>query len=211
MNTLTQFNERDITVLRALSRNVRLFGQRQLAESLWHGDVANARRRIRRFTALGLVHRQVTMARPLPELLAPIAHWHPGQPGPDFGQIAFQLQSRWRYQALRSTVVLTPTPTVVDHFGGRQKATLSSQVSHDLGVSAVWLWFYRNHPNLAEAWRGEDLIDDSEPGESLPDAALVDQNENHTVLIEFGGDYNAQRVAEFHDDAEHRNLPYQIW
>mgnify|MGYP003663079709 CR=1 FL=1 len=211
MNGLIHFTERDLTVLRALSFQVRLFGQRQLAESLWHGDVANTRRRMRRFVDLGLIERQVTLARPLPELLGPVAQWRPGQSEPDVSRIAFQLQSRWRYRAMRSTVVFTPTKTVVNHFGGRQKATLSPQVSHDLGVSAVWLWFCCFQPDLAQAWRSEDMLTDIERNQSVPDAVLVDQDEHPLVLIEYGGDYSADRVAAFHDDAASRGLPYQIW
>lgn len=211
MNGLIQFTERDLTVLRALSLQVRLFGQRQLADTLWHGDIANARRRLRRFVELGLVERKSALSRPLPDLLAPVWQWRPGQPEPDAGQIAFELQSRWRYRALRSTIIFTPTRVIVDHFGGRQKGTLSSQVSHDLGVSAVWLWFCRYQPQSAAAWRSEDMLTDIESGESVPDAVLVDNNEQPVVLIEFGGDYAADRVASFHDDAVLRGLPYQIW
>jgi hypothetical protein len=211
MNSLIRFSERDLTVLQALSLQVRMFGQRQLADTLWHGDVANARRRLRRFVAHGLLERQLAFARPLPELLGPVAQWQPGLPEPDPGPVAFELQSRWRYRALRSTVVFTPTRTVVDHFGGRRKGTLSSQVSHDLGVSAVWLWYHCYRPQSADAWRSEDMLTGIEVGESVPDAVLVDQHEQPAVLIEFGGDYDTDRVAAFHDDAAGRGLPYQIW
>jgi len=211
MTRLTQLTDRDLTVLRALSLQVRLFGQRQLAESLWHGDIANARRRLRRFVEQGLIERRVALARPLPDLLGPICQWQPGQPDPDAGRIAFHLQSRWRYQALRSTVVFVPTRTVIDHFGGRGKATLSSQVSHDLGVAAVWLWFYGHRPNSARAWRGEDLLTENERGQSLPDAVLIGHDDQPAMLIEFGGDYGTDRISAFHDDAVLRGLPYQIW
>jgi hypothetical protein len=50
-----------------------------------------------------------------------------------------------------------------------------------------------------------------ESGESVPDAVLVDSNEQPVVLIEFGGDYSADRVASFHDSAVLSGLPYQIW
>lgn len=211
MKGLIQFTERDLAVLRALSMQVRLFGQRQLADTLWHGDVANARRRLRRFVELGLIERKLAFARPLPELLAPVVQWRPGQPEPDAGQVAFELQTRWRYQAMRSTVVVTPTTKVVEHFGGRQKATLSSQVSHDLGVSAVWLWYCCNRPKSIAAWRSEDMLTGIESGESVPDAVLVDKDEQPIVWIEFGGDYSSERVAAFHDSAAHRSIPYQIW
>lgn len=211
MSKQTKLTDRDVMVLRALSLQVRLFGQRQLADALWAGDIANTRRRLHRFVDLGLIRRKVVMARPLPELLSPVFVWQPGDEEPDVSQIAFQLQSRWRYRALRSTVVFLPTEITVNHFGGRNKAVMSAQVSHDLGVSEVWLWFCCNHPKYAKAWRGENLITDSEPGQSMPDAVLLDANDEPAVLIEFGGDYEAERIAAFHDDAVLRGLPYQIW
>jgi hypothetical protein len=85
MNSLIRFSARDLTVLQALSLQVRMFGQRQLADTLWHGDVANARRRLRRFVAHGLLERQLAFARPLPELLGPVSQWQPGLPEPDPG------------------------------------------------------------------------------------------------------------------------------
>lgn len=211
MKNRIQFTERDFTVLRALSLQVRLFGQRQLADALWAGDIANARRRLHRFVEMGLIRRSVVMARPLPELLSPVFIWQPGHNDPDVSEIAFKLQSRWRYRALRSTVVYLPTEHTVNHFGGRHKAVMSAQVSHDLGVSEVWLWFCTNHPRHANAWRGENQITENEPGQSMPDAILVDANDQPAMLIEFGGDYEAERIAAFHDDAVLRGLPYQIW
>lgn len=211
MSRLTQFTPRDLVVLQALSLRVRLFGQRQLAESLWGGDVANARRRLRRYVQLGLVRRHVVMARPVPELLSPVHAWRPGQKDPDASQIAFELQRRWRYRALRSTVIFLATETTLNHFGGRSRQLIPAQVSHDLGVAEVWLWFWCHHPHYAQAWRGEDLISGNESGQSRPDAVIVDGNDEPILLIEFGGDYAADRIAAFHDDAVLRGLPYQIW
>lgn len=202
---------RDLVVLRALSYAVRLFGQRQLATALWNSEIANARRRLRRLDELGLIERKTALVRPTPELLCPVFQWKPGQTGPGVGQVAFRLQSRWRYQSLRSTVVILPTQKTIDHFGGRQKSMLSSQVSHDLGVSEVWLWYLHNHGDVVRCWRGEDMLDEYQSGDSLPDAVLVDANEQPHTWIEFGGDYNADRIARFHEDAAQLQMPYQIW
>jgi len=211
MNGLTRFTDRDLTVLRALSLHVRLFSQRQLADSLFGGDIANARRRLRQLTELRLLKRKITLARPLPELCGPVVHWHPDYAVPDAAHVAFLLQNRWRFQAMCSTVVYLPTCSMINHFGGRHKTSLSSQVSHDLGVAAVWLWYWANQRADVDAWRGEDWLTDNEPGQSVPDAVLVDRHEQPTMLIEFGGDYSADRIASFHDDAAFRGLPYQIW
>lgn len=207
----TLFSSRDLLVLRGLSLQVRVLGQRQLADTLWHGDIANARRRMRRLVELGLVERHAVLARPLPDLLSPLVQWHPGQTEPDAGHVAFELQSRWKYRSLRSTVLYTPTKTTVEHFGGRVKRPLSTQVSHDLGVAAIWLWYCEHHFDRIATWRGEDTLSDVEHGQSVPDAVLLGRDERPAVWIEFGGDYTADRVAAFHDSAASQFVSYQIW
>lgn len=202
---------RDQLILAGLGQHVRLLGQRQLADAFWGGDVANARRRLRRYVGMGWIERQTLLARPLPEMLAPVAQWQPGQPEPDAGEVSFRLQSRWRYAALRSTVVYTPTHTLIEHFGGSPKRPLAAQASHDLGVASIWLWYCQHRSEYLHAWLGEDSLDEYVPGESVPDAMLRDDQRESVVWIEFGGDYSAQRIRAFHDSAAGQSAPYQIW
>ena len=140
---------RDVVVLQALSLKVRLFGLRQIADAIWSGHVANARRRMRRLVTAGLVRREVAPAQPLPDLTGPVFEWRPGDGDPNAGRISFRLKGRWKYQALRPTVVYLPTEATIEHFGGRPHHNeISTQVTHDLGVSAVWLWFTFTLRNL---------------------------------------------------------------
>jgi hypothetical protein len=100
----------------------------------------------------------------------------------------------------------------VEHFGGRRHHhEISAQVTHDLGVAAVWLWFQVNAPTLAAVWVGEDMLAPDRRAETLPDAALFGVDGNPDTLIEFGGSYRAARIAEFHDDCAMRGIGYQIW
>ena len=207
-----RLTERDVVVLQALSLKVRLFGLRQIADAIWFGHVANARRRMRRLVTAGLVYRQITPAQPLPELTGPVFEWQPGDREPNAGQISFRLKNRWKYQALRQTVVYLATENTVEHFGGRpHHHQISTQVTHDLGVAAVWLWFHLYAPHLAAAWRGEDLIAPERRGETLPDAVLIGRDLQPAMMIEFGGSYGPKRIEEFHDAAAMRAFPYQIW
>ena len=64
---------------------------------------------------------------------------------------------------------------------------------------------------MASAWRNEDLILESEQGDAIPDAVIIDSHDQPVMLIEFGGDYAADRISAFHDDAAMRGTPYQIW
>lgn len=202
---------RDILIMRGLSLQVRLLGQRQLAETLWSGDVANARRRLKRLVQAGLLSRIETLAQPLPDLLRPVCSWCPGDARPDTSAVAHRLKSRWRYRALRPTVVYWATEFTKSHFGGRNVKPLPPQVTHDLGVAAVWLWYHQHHPCFARAWIGEDQLEEDEPGFSIPDAVIVNETQQTQMLIEFGGNYNAQRLVDFHEAAAARNVPYQVW
>ena len=49
--------ERDQELLHALVCKVRLFALRQAAEHWWLGDIANARRGLKRLNSVGLVER----------------------------------------------------------------------------------------------------------------------------------------------------------
>ncbi len=211
MSQLLRVGRRDLELLEALALRVRVVGQRQIAEALWGSHLANARRRLSRLTQEGLLSKQAVLARPLPELFEPVVRWQPGQQAPHSESIAFQLQSRWKYRCLRSTVVYFPTAQTITWFGGHQKAQPVSQITHDLGVTAVWLRFHLCSPALADRWTGEGVLAASRIGQKLPDAALLDNNGEPEILIEFGGAYAASRVAEFHNDAAARGLPYQIW
>lgn len=211
MKTLS-LTPRDLIVLEALSLRVRLIGLRQLADALWFGHAPNTRRRLRQLVSAELLRRDIVPARPLPEIVAPICAWQPGAPEPDAGQVSFCLRCRWTYTALRPTVVYLPTDKTVTHFGGRaHHRQISTQVTHDLGVAAVWLWFQVNAPRLAAAWCGEDMIAPDRRGETLPDAVLLGPDGEPATMIEFGGSYGPRRITEFHDDAAMRGLPYQIW
>lgn len=212
MSDSWKLTERDVVVLQALSLKVRLFSLRQIADVFWCWHVANARRRLRRLIAAGLVRRDVAPAQPLPEMTGPVFAWQPGDGPPNAEQISFRLKTRWKYRALRPTVVYLPTESTVEHFGGRpHHHQISTQVTHDLGVAAIWLRLHLDAPPLAKAWRGEDLIARERRGETLPDALLVGSDQEPAALIEFGGSYGPTRTAELCDDAAMRNLPCQIW
>ena len=203
---------RDLMLLEALALRVRLINQRQAAEAFWHGHLANTRRRLKRLADSEMVTRSLVNAQPLPELEQPVVRWQPDQPPPDCNRVAYQLQSRWRYRALRATVVYFPTEKTIAQFGGRQRSqTKTTQITHDLGVTAVWLRYAREDSTRSATWIGEDVLAPTRIHQKLPDAALTDQHGEPSLLIEFGGSYSPDRVADFHDDAAARELPYHLW
>ena len=213
MNDAFHMTGRDTGVVQALVQKVRLFSQRQVADHWWNGELVNARRRLKRLAAGGLLSRITVQARPLPALDAPLASWQPGQDAPDFGQIAYRCQQRWRKQPTRPCTAWIATDQAAQLFGGIRRGELKhpTQATHDLGVAAVWLRLRAIAPQWAEAWRSEDLLAHTRRGEKLPDAFIVDSSEQVLWVIEFCGGYDGPRVAAFHEDCAARGLPYQLW
>lgn len=209
---MTTLRQRDLVVLEALALRVRVLGQRQAADAFWFGHVANTRRRLQQLVDEGLLDRSIVPAQPLPEIIQPIVRWQPGQPTPDANHVSFQLQSRWRFRSLRPTVIYFPTEKTILQFGGRIRSNnKTTQVTHDLGVTATWIRYFQQNSQRTSVWVGEDILAPTRINQKLPDAALVDQHGEPTLLIEFGGSYAAARVAAFHDDAAGRQLPYHLW
>lgn len=213
MTSKTVLTNRDCELLKALVLKVRLFSQRQIADQWWNGELANARRRLRLLAAQSLVNRITVSVRTLPLIETPLLTWQPESPEPDFGQVAYQLQSRWKGRAVRSTTAYIATDRAAQLYGGTLRGQLKSplQATHDLGVSAIWLQLARQAPEWADAWRSEDLLAHTRRGEKLPDAFIVNQAGETAWVIEFGGSYDPTRVLAFHEDCTVRNLPYQIW
>ena len=205
--------ERDQELLLALVCKVRLFSLRQLANHWWNGDMANTRRRVKQLGSASLVERITVRSRTQPEYTQPIVVWNPGQPEPNHAAAANHLQQRWKGRAVRESSACIATMKAANLFGGRQRDHLKSplQATHDLGVAAVWLRLHADAPDWAEAWRGEDLLAQTRRGQKLPDSFIVDAEEQVISVIEFGGSYDARRVAEFHRDCDDRGLPYQLW
>ena len=98
-------------------------------------------------------------------------------------------------------------------FGGRRRSGITKelQVTHDLGVTAIWLFLDRADPQWADAWRGEDVMAVTRYRQKLPDGFIVDASGTPICAMEFGGSYDEQRVLEFHEDCVSRDLPYQLW
>lgn len=205
--------KRDHEVVQTLVQRVRLVSGRQAADHWWGGELANARRRLKRLAAEGLIANTTVLARTLPELESPLANWRPGDPAPDFGGVAYRCQDRWRRRPPRPCTVWIACERAARLFGGVRRGELKqpTQATHDLGVAAVWFRLRQVSPEWAAAWRGEDLLAHTRQGQKLPDAFLVDAHERVVWVIEFGGGYDAARVQAFHEDCERRGLPYQLW
>jgi hypothetical protein len=115
---------RDEEILHTLARKVRLFSLSQLAARWWSDSpsgTTNARKRLRQLLQSGYLQVHRVMARPLPTIEQPLLSWRPGEPLPEFGAVAWKLQSRWT-EPLRPLTVYIATGRTANFFGGRNRA-----------------------------------------------------------------------------------------
>jgi len=207
---------RDEEILQSLSVRVRLLTLKQIAGHWWCGNkraTDDARRRLAHLVTVGYLTRPRVLAAPLPDLSHPILRWSPGQPEPDAGAIAWQLQSRWT-QGPRLEFVYLATAAATRIFGGKARGYLKQEfhATHDLGVSQMYLDLRSRSPKLAETWIGEDILAPYRRRQKLPDAILATRPDAQPlVVLEFGGAYDKRRVQAFHNDCRDRGLPYELW
>jgi hypothetical protein len=205
--------DRDEELLKTLTTKVRLFSLRQISNLWWNGDLANSRRRLRQLMDAELLLSAKVLARPILQLDGPVVAWRPGDVNPDCGKIANFCQSRIRHIPVRATGVFIATERTARLFGGRCRGELThpAQATHDLGVAAVWIHLTKSCPEIASAWLGEEMLSHTRSGQKCPDAFIVDDNGSVQSVIEFGGDYDRERIQSFHEDCVERFLPYQMW
>jgi hypothetical protein len=208
--------KRDRDILTALTRRVRVLSLAQIGRT-WFNDVGDpadaARRRIVQFAEEGLVTLTTAMAHPELPLEGPQFTWRPGDPDPEFGQLAYRLQSRWCRPVQPTTLVLA-AKLANKRFGGYVggRPPRRSEVTHDLHLAAVYLWFLEHRPALAKRWVSEHEQYALGGGRNarLPDAIVPHRhNRQKDLVIEFGGAYAKSKLQEFHEELNH--LAYQIW
>jgi hypothetical protein len=200
-------------VLDALAYRVRFFSWPQLlslgpcSESYERG----LRRLLQRLEASRLIRRLTVLARPAPVVDGPLFRWRPGSPAPDCYAIQYQAEKR-NLRPVQAVTVFLGTVRLANVLGGTCGGKLNHHaVTHDLGVTAVYLHLWKIDPNLALAWQGEDIVAPSRHRQKLPDAVLFDPAGQPTLAVEFIGDYPAERIQAFHDDAVRRSLGYELY
>jgi len=215
MKSNAALTERDSELLQVLTLRLRCLGVQQVASHWWRGRVdaaRNARARLRQLEASKLVVLAAVLARPLPDLLVPVASWAPGEPTPDFAPIAYRLKHRFTRPVVSMQVVFA-SPSAACRFGGQPgRVPRRSEATHDLGLASVYLLFLREVPTRATSWVGESqLVREKSPtARKVPDALIRTRRGDETV-IEFGGEYSKGKLAEFHDDCAERGRRYELW
>lgn len=204
---------RKMLLLDALAYRVRVMSWPQLlALGPRSGSYERSLRRLlQRLEAARLIRRLTVLARPAPVIDRPLFSWRPGGPAPDCYAIQYQAEKR-NVQPVQAVTVFLGTERLANVLGGACGGKINHHaVTHDLGVTAVYLHLWKSDVNLALAWQGEDIVAPSRHRQKLPDAILFDPAGEPTLAIEFIGDYPAERIHAFHDDAQRRGLGYEVY
>ena len=213
-----QLTDRDREILIALTHKVRLLSLEQIARTGWtdsRSGSATARTRLAVLTYPAsrsyVMQRLKLNAHPELALDGPIFLWQPGEATPHFGALSYRLKKRWD-QAPKPTTVYIATEKAARYFGGfGGKLRRPLQATHDLHVAQLYLQLLQIDPARAGLWVSEDRFAPERRREKLPDAVIQDVAGNITLVIEFGGAYDAKHVERVHFDCVTRSLPYELW
>ena len=203
-------------ILDALAFRVHVLTLGQIAQAWFPGHVrpeGAAKRLMERLASKGLVCAKREYSYSLLSLNRPVFSWLPGDPEPEAGMIAYQLQSRWPDESPMIVDAFSSTPRLATRIGGFDgRLRHRDQITHDLHLSEVFLHYLRNFPSEACRWSGEELRKRGQRyGEKLPDALIIDDAGRPLRAIEFGGRYPKNRVREFFEHCARRNLAFDLW
>jgi len=209
-----QWTPRDYDLLETLALKVRILTLPQIAGGWWSESanaVPNARRRLRQLVTAGLLRRCSLSIHPILKLTMPICSWNPGDCPLDPGAVSWKLCNRWTEapQAVTTYSASRQTVNLLASYGGSPPDF--QHATHDAHVAEVYLWYLRHDPSTAAIWLGEDAFPKAGYRVKDPDAFAIGPDGNPTRAIEFGGRYDAERVADFHQHCAERRLPYEIW
>lgn len=170
----------DQAILAVLAFKVRTASIGQVAEHWVSGSVAYAARRLSMLEQEELVAIYTLLAaEPEPPAEA-LAVWSSGEPLPDFGHLAYQLNTRWADLDARVTKCVIATKRYGRSVGGQGgRTSRPSEGTHDLALAGLFL---RQRENRRRQWKPEG--GKAVQGVKKPDSVLTGWQ---VVAIEQGG------------------------
>jgi hypothetical protein len=125
-------------------------------------------------------------------------------------KLEYKIQSRFTEPARRVNVYRASKKgaAVTGGTWGTAKAT---QWQHDLHVSEILTWLYRERPEDAQAFLGEDQYASQWSPGKLPDGLCFRDGRPYLAIESAGGSYTAKRLAAFASDMERRQIPFEVF
>lgn len=209
----TLFSDRDWEILETLTHRVRFLSVDQIARTWWrdsgHARTA-ARHRLKRLESEGWVRFIPILSRPEIPMAGPVCSWKPNDPEPDLAAVSYHLNTRWTEPAAPFNAVIASSKAAAELGGKPGKPPRSSEQTHDLHLSAVYLFKREHAPNEAKHWVIEDLFPREMRGlrKKIPDAMIWGRRKK---VIEWGGEYSKRKLEALFSFIRHRNHALEIW
>jgi len=207
------WTQRDYDIIQVLAIRIQLITTPQAARIWWPNQTTqrNARKRLRRLAAAGLLERYIVNAHPLLKPQQPLADWRPGDRRPDCKMLSGRARRRWSQPAV-PTEVFTASKLSANLFGGESHGlpTLDHR-DHDLLLADAYAAHHVHNPADAARWIGEDFLPKAGFRIKDPDAFLLDDAGRPIRVIESAGRYSAKQIASFHEHCQSLALPYELW
>ena len=197
-----------MSVVRALSIQVKYLTIEHIARG-WFFEVAEpqpkATQLVDSLVRSGLVVADIIEIYDIPMPPGPLFEWKPLQPTPafeQFSQLAELLANRWS-NLLRTVTIYQASREAANLFGAStvDSTKRSSDWSHDLFISDVFLRYRQTRKPDAANWLGESFVPKfgtKIKGMKDPDAFLLIDGRIERV-VEIGGKYTAEHLLALHD------------
>jgi hypothetical protein len=202
----------DIETLRvALDAHVRIMSLEQLASAAFL-DARDPRRAARQ-----LVHREVArgawqlatgMARPLPILIEAI-YTSVGGVIPEPGRLSYRARARWTLPYRATSYVMSAESRQHDRQVSSIRRPRASELTHDLGVTAIYLELAVRDPKRAAGWLHEDQLPDISSS-VRPDAVILEMT-GDTTYLDFLGAYSTSKVSGMLTRYVKSGMQFEFW
>jgi hypothetical protein len=200
-------------IVRALADSIRVLSLNQIAR-IWWSESRSGRSRAKASMASlvddGWLHMQRVLSRSIVSPTRPLIDWQLGDERPDFGAAVRVLHQRAMTDAKLITVVFATSSTITLLGKGRVPTIRLTQMTHDLSLSELFL-YYRKRGLPLNRWVSEDRLPSDWPIPERPDAVLRDESGQVVRAVEYGGDYPASRLLALHDGLASMELGYELW
>ncbi len=203
---------RDVCMVEALTRHVRMASLSQLARLGWPTASRNvSARRLAELVKAGWLERFVINAHPPLPVTKPLFAWSPGGEEPDARRVSRDCRDRWSLAAV-PTEVFVASPLAASLLASTaRRLPPQEHRDHDLRLTSVYIHYHRTAPDLAAMWIGEHVLPKAGYRIKDPDAFLRDEQGRILRVIESAGRYGPQQVESFHEHCRELELPYELW
>jgi hypothetical protein len=162
-------------------------------------------RRVALLEREGLIETYTLLAAEPAPAPRPLVVWQPGDPVPDFGHLAYLLQTRWAeldVRAVRCVVTSKRFARSVGGQGGRKSRP--SEGTHDLAVTGLYLG---QSTERQKRWKSEDP--GTNRGVKKPDAVLTGRKP--VAVEQGGGSYTSSKLRGLWQWCSDQGMAVELW